>query len=145
MKITLKEILQGSSIQESLSESVDHINSFIERERDKDPDKVRKFLKEQYEIINGAHYNDTLAQRVVDDMWHGDTRGEMIRIEDVERRHDDKNTLYDAYVGYNATAHMLVDLRMDKEAVMKIAEKMWFGDDDFTASDEKVWRWINAS
>ena len=116
---------------------------FIDAVKEKNPDLANQFLKRQYELIYGRHFNKECANEEVSYMHHEDEQGEVITIEEVRKYHRDEITEWDAYVAYNYTIHNLSDIDICRETKIEIAEKEWFEDENFNPSSEKVWEYFS--
>ena len=151
--INYLEIVKHSKGNEQLMwESVAHINDFVMAAYEAHPEEVSKFLKEQYELLNGHHFNEWLAKKVVSEMWHeaadgkSEVVGELISVTDaasgiMANWPADKQAKYrwDAYVAANTYAHDLANTNLAIPMLMALTREFWFEDDDFTDGNKIYW------
>ena len=106
-------------------------------------------LLEEYVAHNGRHFNETLAKRIVSQMWHDDASGKKVEGEVVTpseaqvllsdmTEEKSKKLYWDAYVAANAMVHDTVTSGVQKPEIMKIAKHFWFHDDDMGDGCHKV-------
>lgn len=92
----------------------------------------KKFVKREYEVLNGKHFNEYFALKEVSEMYSskngGQVSGELISLDEVRRRVSDipKVNVYDAYVGINGFLHDLANSRLSTEEIINAA-KTFFG------------------
>ena len=126
---------------------VKRVSDFLEKQREKDPDEVRKFLKDEYIAMNGKHFNEHVAMRLVSDMYHSVgqkiIRGELIRPEAAQEllKGLDKGTewYWDAYVAANAMMHDLANTGLSDAQIMNVAKHFFFHDEDFSDENKVFW------
>lgn len=143
------EIVKHSKGNEQLmQESVAHINDFVMAAYEAHPEEVSKFLKEQYELLNGHHFNEWLAKKVVSEMWHeaADGKSEVVgELVSVETAHSSipNVDMWDAYVAVNTYAHDLAHTiaraNLAMPVLMALTREFWFEDDDFTDGNKIYW------
>lgn len=143
------EIVKHSKGNEQLMwESVAHINDFVMAAYEAHPEEVSKFLKKQYELLNGPHFNEWLAKKVVSEMWHeaADGKSEVVgELVSVETAHSSipNVDMWDAYVAANTYAHDLAHTiaraNLAMPVLMALTREFWFEDDDFTDGNKIYW------
>lgn len=155
MKIimTYKDIIKHSErgSEAKMWDAVERVDCLIGELRKSDPDMARDFLKGEYEAMNGKHINEWLAEKMVNEMWHKDSKGNIIRgiivapIEaerllldgmDESKKEECK---WDAYVAANAFAHDLANTGHSMAEIMVIAKHFWYHDDDMGEGCHKVY------
>lgn len=132
--------------------SVKHISATIEELKEAHPELARKFMQEQYELINGKHINEWLAKELVSKMWHKDANGNEVMGEAItpdeamaliSDKTDDKQAecKWDAYVAANAFAHDTgkSGVNLSKTDMLKLAKSFWYHDDDMGDNCHKVY------
>lgn len=139
------EIVKNSKGNEQLMwDSVAHINDFVMAAYEAHPEEVSKFLKEQYELLNGHHFNEWLAKKVVSEMWHeaADGKSEVVgELVSVETAHSSMPNVdqWDAYVAANTYAHDLAHANLAMPMLITLTREFWFEDDDFTDGNKIYW------
>lgn len=126
---------------------VRRVSDFLEKQREKDPDEVRKFLKDEYIAMNGKHFNEHVAMWLVSDMYHSVgqkiVKGELIRPEAAQEllKGLDKGTewYWDAYVAANAMMHDLANTGLSDAQIMNITKHFFFHDEDFSDENKVFW------
>ena len=129
--------------------SVDRINGFLEHLKEHHPEKVKRFLKQEYEALNGRHLNEEAARNIVSNMYHTENgktvRGEAVSVQDSQQLINgmDEEHMeackWDAYAGANGFMHDPAGTGMSRDAVMKAAKHFWFHDEDFSDSGKVYW------
>lgn len=130
--------------------SVDHVEEFLEEVKKTMPEKVRAFMQEEYEDMNGQHINEWLAKKMVSMMFHTDANGNTVSGEAVtpeeamaliSDKPADKQAIckWDAYVAANAFMHDLGASGMPKSEIMKAAKHFWFHDEDMKEPNKVYW------
>lgn len=145
------ELVKGSKGNEEMMWlSVDHVDDFLDEIKQIAPEKVRAFMQEEYENMNGQHINETLAKKMVSEMFHTDANGntvsgELVTPEEAMTLIADKPAgkqalcKWDAYVGANAFMHDLGASGMPKSEIMKAAKHFWFHDEDMKEPHKVYW------
>lgn len=111
--------------------------------------KNYSILLEEYIHHNGRHFNESLAKRIVSEMWHEDknkkiVEGEAVTVSEamslLEGMTQEKQVKmqWDAYVAANAFVHDTANAEVPKAEIMRIARYWWFHDDDFDDECHKV-------
>ena len=126
---------------------IDRVSDFFEKQREKDPDGVRKFLKSEYIAMNGKHLNQHEAMRLVADMHHSEgvntVKGELVRPEAAQEliNGEDKGEewYWDAYVAANAMMHDLANTGLNNAQIMNVARHFFFHDEDFSDENKVFW------
>ena len=106
-------------------------------------------LLDEYISANGKHFNESLAKRVVEAMWHEDAskkkvEGEAINATDAVRllegldAEKQRKMQWDAYVAANATMHDIANTGLSKSDILNVAKHMWFHDDDSEEGCHKI-------
>lgn len=151
LELTYKQIVDWSKGDESkMHESVDQISAFIEEAKESHPEMARKFLKGQYEVMNGMHICENLARKMVACMWHETEDGKVVKGEAVtpeeamvlvEDKSEEKQEKcrWDAYVAANAMMHDIAETGLSKSDIMKVAKHFYFHDDDFKEKHKVFW------
>lgn len=127
---------------------VKRVSDFLEKQREKDPDEVRKFLKSEYIAMNGKHLNQHVAMQLVADMHHSEgvntIKGELVRPETAETellKGENKGDewYWDAYVAANAMMHDLANTGLSEAQIMHVAKHFFFHDEDFSDENKVFW------
>lgn len=132
--------------------SVKHISETVKTLKESHPELARKFMKEQYELMNGKHINEWLAKELVSKMWHKDSNGNdvmgeavtpeeaMTLISDMTAEKQAK-CKWDAYVAANAFIHdtSRSGVAISKSDMLKLAKMFWYHDDDMGDNCHKVY------
>ena len=137
----------------SMWSSVERISDFLSEMEKSCPDKVRWFIREEYEALNGRHLNEWLARNIVSGMHHKDRSGNVVTGEAVtfdrsqallEGMSDEcrEKCRWDAYVGANAFAHDLAATGWNADEIMKAASEFWFHDDDMESDGKVYWYFV---
>lgn len=149
--LTYKEIVDhADGTTDTMHESVEHISRFIGELKETHPELARKFLMEQYVLMNGEHIKEWLARKMVACMWHESDdgtviKGQVVTPDEAMSLIADKPTekqekcRWDAYVAANAFSHDLGTISLSKSDIMKAAKAFWFHDDDFNESHKVYW------
>ena len=145
---------QAHGTEEAMHESVRRVSDFIEQLRDEHPEEAKKFLRREYEALNGRHICDKAARLLVDAMWHTeeDENGSPVRVEgeivppeeaarllegmDEEKAESLRN---EAYVAANGFAHDLHATGLQQDMILEAARCFWFHDEDFPDGDKVFW------
>lgn len=109
------------------------------------------FMREQYGIASGGHYNSEWAQYDVSQMYSTNKEGkkcegEIFSLAETEEHSKgwtlpSGTTKYDVYVAMNAMAHDL-GKSFDKEHVAKATKCFYFSDEDWTHKSSKIWNYM---
>lgn len=147
-----KDIVMSSlhDDEKEMWRSVDRINAFLEHLKENHPEKVRRFLKQEYEALNGQHLNEDAARMVVSNMYHTENdnkivRGEAVSVQDaqqlLEGMDEDHMEAYkwDAYAGANGFMHDFAKTGMSRAQIMNAAKHFWFHDEDFSDGGKVYW------
>ena len=59
-------------------ESVGRISDFLCEMKEIAPEKVKRFLHEEYEKLNGRHFNERLARKIVGGMYHTENNDDVV-------------------------------------------------------------------
>ena len=107
------------------------------------------YFKEEYIAANGRHFNESLARKVVNSMWHEGKNGDRVEgeavtpsesmrlLEGMDSKKAEKMQ-WDAYVAANATTHDIAMTGLSKNDIMNVAKWFWFHDDDMEEGCHKV-------
>jgi flagellar biosynthesis regulator FlaF len=134
--------------EDRMWKGIDRVSDFLEKQREKDPDEVRKFLKSEYIAMNGKHLNQHVAMRLVADMHHSEdvntVKGELVRPEAAEKellKGENKGDewYWDAYVAANAMMHDLANTGLSDAQIMNAARHFFFHDEDFSDENKVFW------
>ena len=142
--MTYCDIIKGSPSggERGMWEGVKRVSQFLEKMRDENPEEVKHFLKEEYIAMNGKHFNEATAHRVVSEMHHTANGkcvvGEAVSVDDAQRLVEGmgEEWKWDAYVAANTMAHDLANTGMSMSQMMEAARHFFFHDEDF--SDDKI-------
>jgi len=147
-----KQIVQSSfhNDENTMWESVGRISAFLHDLKKEQPDTVRRFLKQEYEALNGQHLNERMARALVADMHHTDTKGETVRGEAVSPEASmslldgmseecRQRCRWDAYTGANAFMHDLGNANLTRDQILASAKHFWFHDEDFSDKHKVYW------
>ncbi len=150
-----KEIMKSSfhNDENEMWNSVDRINNFLDHLKEKHPEKVKRFLKQEYEALNGHHLNEEAARSIVEGMYHTEgngkekkvVRGEAVTPQDamtlLDGMTDEEKEAakWDAYAGANAFMHDLAKTGMSRAQILNAAWHFWFHDEDFSDGGKVYW------
>lgn len=150
-----KKIVKSSfhNDEDEMWNSVDRINAFLDILKEEQPEKVKRFLKQEYEALNGRHLNEDAARTAVSGMFHtegeGDNRkvvrGEAVTPQDamtlLEGMGEEEKKAYkwDAYAGANGYVHDLAKSGFSRNQILNAAKHFWFHDDDFSDGGKVYW------
>ena len=107
------------------------------------------YFKQEYISANGKHFNESLAKKLVEDMWHEDKNGTRIEgeavtfneaqmlLQGLDAKKVDKMQ-WDAYVAANATMHDIANTGLSKNDILNVAKHFWFHDDDMDEGCHKI-------
>lgn len=149
--INYLEIVKHSKGNEQLMwESVALTNDFVMGAYEVNPEGLSKFLEEQYELLNGHHFNEWLAKKVVSEMWHTNSKGDVVKGELVTKSASMQVLVgfsaeyvdaceWDAYVAANTFFHDLADTGVSGDNLIKLTAKFWFKDEDFVDGNKIYW------
>lgn len=152
--ISYLDIVKNSAgSEEKMWQAVEHVSDFMNVAIEAHPEEVSKFLQEQYELLNGQHFNEWLAKKVVSEMWHtsadGKSKvyGELINPSEAAKMlheltsEDQLGFRWDAYVAANTFAHDLngTNAYTNVDLLLKLSEKFWFEDEDFEDGNKIYW------
>lgn len=137
----LSLVKNSNGTKETMWKSVEHISGLLKEMKEAHPELVRKFMEEEYELMNGRHICERLAREMVSEMFHTDSMskrvsGEAITPEEAMLLISDKTPeqqekcKWDAYVGANAFMHDLAKTGYSKNDILKAAKMFWFHDED---------------
>ena len=146
----LSLVKNSNGTKETMWKSVEHINDLLRGMKEAHPDIVRKFMEEEYELMNGRHICERLAKEMVSKMFHTDNAGRTVTGEAATPDEamylvSDKNVetqlkcKWDAYVGANAFMHDLGKTGYPKNDILKAAKMFWFHDEDMGEKCDKVY------
>jgi uncharacterized protein YuzB (UPF0349 family) len=127
--------------------SVKRVSDFLEKQREKDPEEVKKFLKSEYIAMNGKHINHHVAMQLVENMYHSVeldiVKGELVRPETAQEliKGEDKGEewYWDAYVAANAMMHDLANTGLSDAQIMNTTKHFFFNDEDFSDENKVFW------
>ena len=133
--------------EDRMWKGIDRVSDFLEKQREKDPDEVRKFLKSEYIAMNGKHLNQHVAMQLVADMHHSVeldiVKGELVRPEAAQEliKGDNKGEewYWDAYVAANAMMHDLSNTGLSDAQIMNTTKHFFFHDEDFSDENKVYW------
>ena len=152
MKVTLNynDIVKNAHGDETkMLEAVSRVDKLVEEIRKVHPEKAEKFLLDEYVAVNGKHFNEAMAKKVVSEMWHEDSSKKMVEgeavtpseamrlLEGMDAEKQEKMR-WDAYVAANAFMHDLGNTGMSRDNIMTAAKHFWFHDDDIGNGCHKV-------
>lgn len=126
---------------------VKRVSDFLEKQREKDPDEVRKFLKSEYISMNGKHLNQHVAMQLVSGMYHTEgldtIKGELVRPEAAQEvlkgTGKGEEWYWDAYVAANAKMHDLANAGLNDGQIMNVTKYDFFMDEDFSDENKVFW------
>ena len=146
-----KDIVKSSyhDNEDEMWGSVDRINTFLEEIKVLHPEMAKRFLKQEYEALNGQHLNEVTARMVVDGMYHteddNEVCGEIVTPNEatmlLEGMTEDmkKTNKWDAYAGANGFMHDLAKTGLPVNQILNAARHFWFHDDDFSDGGKVYW------
>ena len=130
--------------------SIEHVDGLLEKIKEAHPDIYKHFIREEHEILNGPHFDCTIATDTVEGLRYTDSEGEERHgghwtAEQVEAAWARKAfkpgvTKWDKYVAANA---IYADLckEFDDEHVLAAAYLFFFADEDWKG-DGKIWHYF---
>lgn len=117
--------------------------------------KVREFIFDEYERVNGTFINERLAHHLVNSMRHSDERGNVYTGELIspakslellsgETPEYIERHRWDAYVAANGFMYDLIRSGLNEEQKLRAAKEFWFHDDDFPFDNKVYWyyKWL---
>lgn len=145
--MTYSDIIKQSFAQgeDRMWKGIDRVSDFLEKMRDEHPHEVRCFLKDEYIAMNGKHFNEAVAHKVVSEMHHTANgkkiKGEIVSVEDAQSLVADKDEQWrwDAYVAANTMAHDLANTGMSMSQIKESAKHFFFHDEDFSDENKIFW------
>lgn len=142
---------KGTATEQKMWESVANIDGLLGMLEKEHPDLYKKFMREQYELLMGPHYNEEWAEDDLKKLKYKDANGNMqtephwTKSEVVGATNGLSfpagTTDCDKYVAYNS---MYADMnrKFTDAQILDAAYLFYFSDDDAPAG--KVWRYIGA-
>lgn len=150
------DIVRGLFTSEEALESASRVSAFLEKIREKKPAKIGRFLEDEYVAINGKHFNEDFARKVVAGMFHTDKNGNRVEGEAITpqeaqellqgKSEEKSEKLYwDAYVAANGFMHdVSAKVGLSKSDNLRLAREFWFNDEDMDDKCHKVyWYYIH--
>lgn len=150
-----KDIVKSSfhNDESEMWNSVDRINVFLDRLKEEHPEKVKRFLKQEYEALNGHHLNEDAARTVVSGMSHTEGEGdnkkvvsgeavtpqEAMTLLDGMEEEEKKEYKWDAYAAANGFMHDLAKTGLSRNQILNAAKHFWFHDEDFQDTGKVYW------
>lgn len=146
----IKDIIKGGDASSKA------ITKFAETIKNKYPEEYKSFLVDLYENINGKHFNEELATKVVDNLEYTDKQGNEKdgahwSMQDIERAtsamvFSDETNQWDKYVAFNT---MYSDLcrKLDDINIINATYLFFFADEDWSEDgcDTKIWDYMRSS
>lgn len=142
-------IATESKIWSSIKHVAEHVEDAVNGKMDKN--SYNQFLREQYQLFYGPHYNEEFARKDISEIKYTSKTGERktgeywskSQIEDICRKFSfpSSTTFWDKYVAFNAFYSDMCQI-LDEETILKTAHKYFFQDED--AADGKIWKYMNA-
>lgn len=150
----LREIFEqaktnGAFTEKTMWQSIDAMDDMLADLKKTDKQAYWDFLRTQYGIASGGHYNEVWANHDVSQMYSIDKEGKKregaiytrAEVEEMTKGWTvpSGTTKCDVFVGINIIAHDLGKC-FDKEQICKAAKLFFFGDDDWDKEKgSKVW------
>lgn len=140
----------GKANEETMWKSVDHIEKLLEHMQHHHPEMYKTFMREEFELLNGPHFDCTFAMETVKNLHYTDAEGvkqsgphwtpEQVEAAWARKVFKPSVTKWDKYVAANA---IYADLckEFDDEAVLKAAYLFFFADEDY-GGDGKIWNYF---
>ena len=141
----------SNDLSEEVLQGIHNVSDFLEKIREKHPEKVGKFLESEYIRINGKHFNEPLARKVVSEMFHIDKNGQRVEGEAItpseaqellqgKSAEKSEKLYWDAYVAANGFMHdVSAKAGISKSDNARLAREFWFNDDDKEDKCHKVY------
>ncbi len=141
--------------EKSMWHSVESISDMLEELKDEHPQMFWRFMREQYGIMSGCHYNERWATHDVSKLEWTDKEGKKHTgahwtVEEIEEATKGKTfpngvTRWDKFVAYNAAWSDLCKV-LDDEKILCAAYAFWFADEDWgeKGSGTKIFRYMEC-
>lgn len=138
----------GKSSEAMMWKSIDAMDDMLADLKKTNKQAFWDFMREQYGIASGGHYDKDWAHYDVAQMYSTDKdgkkhEGEMLSLAETEEHSKgwsmpSGTTKYDVYVAMNAMAHDL-GKSFDKEHIAKATKCFYFSDEDWKHKESKIW------
>lgn len=148
----LREIFEAAKANGRWSEkqmwqSIDAMDDMLADMKKTDKQAFWDFMREQYGIASGGHYDEAWAMHDVSEMYSTNKEGKKWQgaywtVEQIEEATKDKTfpsgtTKWDKFVAYNAAKHDFCK-SFDDAHILNIAYDFYFADEDFKGGN-KIW------
>lgn len=153
----LREIFEaaqksGRWSEKQMWQSIDAIDDMLADLQKTDKQAFWDFMREQYGIASGCHYNETWAMHDVSQMYSTNRDGkkwsgaywsaEQVEEATKGQTFPSGTTKWDKYVAYNAAKHDFCK-EFDDEQILKIAHAFYFADEDYPPEHgAKIWHYM---
>lgn len=138
----------GTANEKTMWKSVESVSELLDEIKESHKDLYWSFMREQYGIMSGGHYDKVWADWDVSQMYSTNKdgkkcEGEIFSLAETEEHSKgwslpSGTTKYDVYVAMNAMAHDL-GKTFDKEHIAKATKCFYFSDEDWTHKESKIW------
>lgn len=144
---------EGRANEEIMWKSVDAVSSLLDSVRGMEPEVYDRFMRSQYELYYGSHYDEVTAEHDVRGLYYTDRDGiERTGPHWTLRETTDATagvsfpagtTKYDVYVALNA-AYADFCRKFDDAQIVDIAILFFFKDEDWSG-DGKIWKYMSIN
>lgn len=142
----------GTANEKTMWQSVASVSALLDEIKDSHKDLYWSFMREQYGIMSGGHYDKIWADYDVSQMYSTNKEGKKWQgaywtIEQIEDATKDKTfpvgtTKWDKFVAFNAAKHDW-GKSFDDDMILKIAYCFYFADEDFGKDrGSKIWNYM---
>lgn len=141
----------GVTSEKSMWASIEAVDDLLDVVEEEHPELYKKFIRRQHCALYGPHFNETLAEDVVEGLRYTDKdgkthTGEYWSVEAVEAAVRPMSfpstvTKWDKYVAFNAF-RAAVGPKIDDSTVLQMGYAFFFADDNFQG-ENKVWCYVN--
>lgn len=153
----LREIFEtakanGRFSEKQMWQSIDAMDDMLADMKKTDKQAFWDFMREQYGIASGGHYDKVWADWDVSQMYSTNKEGKKWQgaywtVEQIEEAAKDKTfptgtTKWDKFVAYNSAKHDW-GKSFDDDMILKIAYCFYFADEDFGKDrGSKIWSYV---
>lgn len=142
----------GTANEKTMWRSVESVSDLLDEIKDSHKDLYWSFMREQYGIMSGGHYDEIWAMHDVSEMYSTNKEGKKWHgaywtVEQIEEATKDKafpagTTKWDKFVAYNSAKHDWCK-SFDDAQILKIAYDFYFSDEDWTHKESKIWSYMS--
>lgn len=148
----VESAVKNGKSEKAMWKAVEVADCLLIKLQDEHPDEYAMYMRKMNEAINGCHYQEDIAKKDVEAMYHTGEDGKSYTgahwsADDVEAATYDKSfpqgtTRWDKYVAYNAAWHDFSN-KFDDNQVLDIAYMFFFKDEDYDG-EGKIWKYMST-